>query len=217
MQHPHKILKYTLATALGLAAVVVALSLFLYSRQQRLMRESPFIQQIAVAEQRGDYAELTRTLAEHAGTATKGESGLIVAWLKRREHDSRFPVLHLLSLYYYREGRTSPSAEWFSAAALVGRVDAARCGDATAAQALTVIEMLHGPIKQRLNAYPEEKARAARWALDYEERNQSRPVATWIASHGIKSFGTGSKPLPDAGREVARQRIRAEFEAAFAR
>lgn len=217
MQRLHKILKCTAVTAIGLAAVVIALSLFVYSRQQRLMRESPFIQQITATEQHGDYAELTRNLVQHAATATKGESGLVISWLKMREHDSRFPVLHLLSLYYCREGRTSPSAEWFSAAALVGRVDAARCGDATAGQALTVIEMVHGPLKQRLNAYPEEKARVARWALEYEEKNKSRPLASWIASHGIRSFGTGAKPLPDAEWEVARQRIRGEFETAFAR
>jgi hypothetical protein len=211
MQRPRKILKLTLLTTLGLAVAMVALSLFFHARQQRLMGESPFIQQLTKAEQHGDYAALTRSLVEHARTVTKAESRLVTAWLKRREHDSRFPVLHLLSLYYFQQGRMSPSAEWFSAAALVGRVDVACCNDPTAGQALTVIEMLHGPLKQRLAGDPEEKARAARWALDYEERNKSRPVAAWISSHGINAFSGGATPLPDADRAKARARIREEF------
>lgn len=217
MQRPHTTLKITLLTTLGIAVAIVALSVFLYSRQQRLMRESPFIQQITATEERGDHAELTRSLLEHARAVSKGESRLITAWLRKREHDSRFPVLHLLSLYYFQQGRTSPSAEWFSAAALVGRVDVARCNDPTAGQALTVIESFHAPLKQRLAAYPNEKARAARWALDYEEKNKSRPVAAWIASHGIKAFSGGATQLAAAEAEKARDRIRAEFAAAFAR
>lgn len=96
-------------------------------------------------------------------------------------------------------------------------MDAARCHDPTARQALTFMESFHSALKKLLAADPQEKARAAQWALEYEEKNKSRPVAAWIARHGIKAFDGGAKPLPDAEWANERLRIRTEFAAASAR
>lgn len=206
-----KALRIGLLLIVGVFVAVSVLGVVLYQRQQRILRESPFFQELNSLVQRHDFGAVTARLLEKARTADKGESRLVVVWLKDHAVDGNFPALYFTSLFSSTQGRQKEAAKWYCAAALVARVDAARCNDPTAGGAPRVVEGLFSELKTHLTAHPEERKDAAKWALEYEEKNKERPVARWIAQHGIKAFSGGAQPVPDADWQAARSRIRAEF------
>jgi hypothetical protein len=205
-----------LALALCVVVAVAVIGVLAYQRQQRLLRESPFLQEMDSLVARNDFGAVTQRLTEKAATANKGESRLISVWLRKHAVEGHFPALYFTSLFHTTQGRLEEAGKWYSAAALVARVDSARSSDASAGGAPRVIEAMFSKTKSHLAAHPGERKAAARWALEYEEKNKERPVARWILQHGIKAFGGGVQPVPDAEWQAARSRIRAEFEQSFA-
>jgi hypothetical protein len=206
-----KALKMGVLLALGVTVAVCVLGVVAYQYQQRQLRESPFLQELNSLIQRKEFGAVTQRLVEKAPTVDKSEGRLIATWLKGHAVDGDFPALYFTSLYHTKQGRLDEAGKWYSAAALVARVDAARCSDASAAAAPRVIEALFSTTKSFLNANPGKRSAAARWAFEYEEKNKERPVAGWIAKHGSKAFSGNVQYVPDADWQAARSRIRAEF------
>lgn len=207
-------IKYALLITLGVIVTMCALGVIAYQRRERLLTESPFFQELNAAEQHGDFASITTRLLEKSQKVGKSEARLITFWLQKRGDEGRFPALYLISLFYSKQGRMSEAAKWYSAAALIGRVDVARSGDPTAGGALHVIEMQFSPIKDYLTKNQGEKKKGMQWALDREEKMKTRVVAPWISGHGIKAFEANGH-ASNSDPEQARATIRAEFEKAM--
>ena len=212
-----RFLKIGLVFVLCVVVAVTVLGVYFYQRQQRLLRESPFLHEMNSLVERNEFDAVTQRLIDKARTADKGESRLIVIWLRKHAVEGNFPTLYFTSLFYTTQGRLEDAGKWYSAAALVARVDAGRCRDASAGGAPRVIEGLFSNTKTHLAADIEERKAAAQWALEYEEKTRGRPVARWILQHGIKAFRGDAQSVPDAEWQIARSRIRADFEHSFVR
>ncbi len=210
-----RFLKFFLHLALGLAAfaaLMMALGYWIYSGYQRGVEASAFVQALARVEREGDPATLARALAQGLDRASAEDAELTVFWLEQRTHQGKIPALYFMGLYAEKAGWRDQALEFVSAAALVGRVDAARCGSPGA---MEVVERLENELKldaafELLRQDPGRRARLVQWALDYEEVHRSRPRAAWICG-----------PLPaDPAAEAAwprrRNEVRAEFERRFA-
>ncbi len=210
-----RFLKFFLHLALGLAvfaAFMMAVGYWIYSSYQRGVEASPFVQALVRIEKEGDAAKLTRALAQGLQQASAEEAELTVFWLEPRSHQGVIPALYFMGLYAEKAGWRDRALELVSAAALVGRVDAVRCGSP---QAMQVVEELESRLElgrafALLRQDPGRRSRLVKWALDYEETHRSRPRAAWVCG------ASPADPAAEAAWPSRRSEVRAEFERRFA-
>ncbi|MEW5707597.1 MAG: hypothetical protein AB1830_01620 [Pseudomonadota bacterium] len=210
-----RFLKFFLHLAFGLAvfaALMMGVGYWIYSSYQRGAEASAFVQALAQVERESDPATLARALAQGLDRASAEDAELTVFWLEQRAHQGAIPALYFMGLYAEKAGWRDRALEFVSAAALVGRVDAARCGSPEAMEAVEQLEsrLNLGAAFELLRQDPGRRVRLVQWALDYEEAHRSRPRAAWICG------ASPANPAAEAAWPRRRSEVRAEFERRFA-
>lgn len=206
------VLKYVLAIALLLLAGLMGLGWYVTHTQDEARRNSPFMQKLERAErEKGDVLKL---LFEGMGTVSADEAKLVVAWLEPRQFRGEHPYLYLIGFYYGKQGgnrQMMRATEYVVRGALVYRVDALKCGDPTANQAVPIFESAGvKTVRDSLKAKPDIRQRIVADALAFEEKHKDRHHPDWICRHGIKP---GS--VPPAIMAAQREKIRAEFQTSY--
>ena len=206
--------KYVAAVALVLFAALLGLGWYLGSKQEQARRNSPFLQRLEQTER--EKGDLLKVLFDGAGTVNDDEAKLAVEWLLPRQFRGEHPYLYIVGLYYGRQSdnrRRFQGLEYFLRAALVYRVDAGKCGDPTANQAVPILESALGMkmVRDNLKAKPDVRQKVIADALAFEEKNKDRPRPEWICIHGIRR---GPPPAEDIQR-THRHRVREQFSATF--
>lgn len=205
----------TIAYTAAATALAALLGWYWNGTREAVPDGSPFIRELERTERAGgDVLGLLFRGLKESGDA---EAGRVVAWLGARQQRGDQPYLYLMGLY--SAIRSDPAqrlrgVEYLARGALVYRIDAARCGDPTAAQAVQILEGAFGlpAIRERLRASPEIRQRIVAGALAWEARSAKRERPEWICAHGI---GPGA-PAPDAAALRAHRRtVRTRFERSF--
>lgn len=209
--------KYIVATGVLLLAALMGLGWYTNNSKEEALKNSPFIQQLERTER--DKGDLLKLLFDGIGRTDENEARLAIDWLKPREQRGELPYLYLIGLYHGKQTDRHHQSEgigYFAKAALVYRVDAYRCGDSTANQAVPIMEgflkmqVLRDGLKLEKNA--DVRKKAVEGALAYEQKTTDRPLPKWICVHGIRP---GSPPPSEADWQQKRQAIRTSFEKSF--
>lgn len=177
----------------------------------------PLIERLDRAErEKGDVLKL---LVDGMATAYEDEDAeQTVAWLAQRQHQGELPYLYVLGLYHGKlkgDRRKLEGIDYFARGTLVYGIDAARCGDPSAMQAVPAAEKALGldAVRDSLRRKrPDLRAKAVRAALAWEEKDVKRARPEWICRQGTKP----GSPAPDAeALQAHRLRVRGEFEKDF--
>jgi hypothetical protein len=207
--------KYGLAVALVLLAFLIGLGWYLSSSREAARKSSPFIQKLEQTErEKGDILKL---LFDGMGTASEQEAKLVVDWLMPRRHSGEYPYLYIVGMYLGKQNdnrHKMQAIEYLAKAALVYRVDAVKCGDPTAHQAVPIFESALGMkmVRDSLRAKPDVRQRVVADALAFEEQSTGRGRPEWICLHGIKPGSAA--PAEDVLR-AHRHKAREQFQGTF--
>ncbi|TXF10700.1 hypothetical protein [Pelomicrobium methylotrophicum] len=209
-----RFLRFSVHLAISLAVfavVMMGVGYLIYTHYERGVERSSFVQALARVERGSDPDALVRALAQGLGQASAEEAELTVFWLEQRVHQGSIPALYFMGLYAEKAGWRERALEFIAAAALVGRVDAARCGSPDAARTVEQLETRLGlaPAFDLLRHDPVQRARRVAWALAYEEKHRSRPRAAWICGEAAED------PAAEAAWPRRRGEVRTEFERRF--
>ena len=110
------------------------------------------------------------------------------------------PVLYLLSNVLFERGDMDEAAFWFYAGQLRARVDANRCVDPTARQAVSVLNNEYGPPINRyaFKDIPKLEALIPR-VVEWDKTTPRNYDHRWINLHGMDAIlSTSGPPGPDA-------------------
>jgi len=199
---------------LVLLAGLMGLGWYVSSSKDTARKNSPFVQKLDQVER--DKGDVLGTLFDGMKTVGDDEAKLVIDWLTQRQFRGDQPYLYLIGLYYGKQNdnkRKLDGIGYLAKAALVYRVDAAKCGDPTANQAVPILEGALGlkSVRDSLKSRPEIRQNVVADALAYEEKSKDRQRPEWICRHGIKS---GNPPGEDVWR-THRRTMRAQFESSF--
>jgi hypothetical protein len=156
-----------------------------------------------------DYAGLSTLLFDEASTLGPFERADAVEWLGARRASPNFPALFLTARLHEAGGDLDSAAYAYVAASVLGRIDATRCSDLSAAGAVTAMESQFDRVRAHLRGNMDLARDAMRRALTMDEALRDRPPAAWIASYGLDAMN--GKPVkfdPDADWLKERERIR---------
>lgn len=137
-----------------------------------------------------------------------------------------FPALFCIARHHWFAGNKDEACRWFIKARVVYTIDAQRCTDPTARQAVQAVQAQFAPLAEYLEQFDRQIER--QWtqeALEFEDGLADREPARWIAAHGLASFKAkpaGSGPAPDAFLpedqwRAARERARASIAESLTR
>ncbi len=139
-------------------------------------------------EQGGKFVDIGLLLFQQAATLSPADRAAAIKWLTARRLSGRMPVLFLIARLHDVAGDSEQAGKWFLAASCIGRIDAQRCDDRSAGQAVPAMESHFPAVRTALRA---DKAKAEKWAraaLAMEEELKDREPPYWIAAHGLAAF-----------------------------
>lgn len=209
-----RVLKYVLFIGAALLIAFISLGWYLTATNETARKNSPIIQKLDHAER--SQQDVLALLFDGVKSVSGSEAELVVDWLLERQLQGDNPYLYLTGLYYGKQDsnlQRRKGAGYIAKAMLVYRVDAIKCGDPTATQAILIFEDALGlkAVRDGLKNKPELRKGIIETALEFEENTQERQKPTWVCRHGINQGNT-----PDAVRfEEHRQITRSEFERWF--
>ena len=206
--------KYIAATALLIFAVIMGIGWYVTKSRDEAIRISPFIQKLDQVER--EKGNVLKLLFDGLKDIGEDDAKLVVTWLTVRQNRGEQPYLYLIGLY---NGKSSDNArklqgiEFLAKATLVYRVDALKCGDPTAFQAVPILEGAMGmkTVRDSLKMNPELRKAIVAKALEYEDQSKNRVRPEWVCAHGIKP----GPPPSDESMYIHRQSMRTEFEKSF--
>lgn len=148
----------------------------------------------------GVYAQIETRLGQEAlRLLTQGTPQQQQGVLERvRATPERFqpPVFYVLSQVLFRAGQQEEAAFWFYAGQLRGRFDANRCADATARQALDVMNQSYGgPINRYLFQDLNKAQALIAKVVDWDRRTPHAYDPHWINLHGMQAVQAAKDPL----------------------
>lgn len=155
----------------------------------------------------GKFAEIDTRLANETiqllSSGTADEKQKAIARVKAQPENYAPPVLYALSSALFSSGDKDEAAFWFYAAQVRARVDANICADASARQAVSVLNRQYGgPINQHaFQDIPKLEALVPR-AVDWERKTPYNYDRRWINLHGMSAVmsATGAQsPEASAG------------------
>ncbi|SEM01384.1 hypothetical protein SAMN04489760_102159 [Syntrophus gentianae] len=210
-----RVLKYILSIGLLLFIVLVGVGWYSYHENETARKNSAFIQSLERTEQ--NHGDVIKLLFEGLTKVDDKDAQLVTAWLKKRQNRGEQPYLYLIGIYSGLQSNQRSKLhglEYLAKAALVYRVDAAKCGDPSANQAVPILESSLGVnlIRNNLKNHPEMRKKIILSALDYEEKSYPRPAPLWICAHGM---GYGNPAPGENDFQAHRQKTRAQFESWF--
>lgn len=206
--------KYIAATVLLIFAVMMGIGWYVTKSRDEAIRISPFIQKLDQIER--EKGNVLKLLFDGLKDIGEDDAKLVVTWLTVRQNRGEQPYLYLIGLY---NGKSSDNArklqgiEFLAKATLVYRVDALKCSDPTAFQAVPILEGAMGmrTVRDSLKMNPELRKAIVAKALEYEDQSKNRVRPEWVCAHGIKP----GPPPSDESMYIHRQSMRTEFEKSF--
>lgn len=146
--------------------------------------------------------------------------------LAKHQSSGGFPALFCIARHHWFGGDKDEACRWFIKASVVYSIDAKRCTDATARQAVPAVQSHFAPLSEHLKQIDRQTER--QWtqeALDFENGLADREPARWMAAHGLSAFrskgaarvSTPNAFLPDAQWRAARERERASIAESLAK
>jgi hypothetical protein len=160
---------------------------------------------------RADYRNLAKVLSDGVLHATPDEAEQAVQWLMPRRFRGEVPYLYFLGMYLGKQEGTAKKTEgleYILTGAVVYRIDAVKCGDPTANQAVTALESAIGveKLRESLRQRPAFRKLVIAKALLNEIQSGPRPRPDWICRHGLRT-GTApdEKEFEKRREEIARQ------------
>ena len=180
------------------AKLLCALSLALLSSMSSGAGET-------VVRPQGEFAKIDVRLAnETIRTLAKGtpaEQQRAIQSIKATPENYAPPVLYALSETLFARGEKDDAAFWFYAGQLRARFDANRCNDASARQAVAVLNQRYGePINRHtFQDIPKLEALIPR-VVQWDRATPHKYDHRWINLHGMEAMqtGLGEKPSPKA-------------------
>jgi hypothetical protein len=208
------VLKYAIAIVLVLIVVIAGIGIYTKKTRDEAKRNSPFIQKLEQTER--ERGNVTKLLFEGLKDVGEDDSRLVVSWLLARQTRGEMPYLYMAGLY---SGKSSEDArrirglEYLAKGMLVYRVDALRCNDTTAPQAIPAFEGSIGlkSIRDSVRTDPNLRQALVARALEYEEKTKNRQRPAWICAKGTKP----EPPVSEERMELDRKAIRQQFEESF--
>jgi len=209
------VLKYLLSIFLLIIIVLMGIEWYMRNTQVAVRKNSAFIQSLDKAEQAN--GDVLKILIEGVEKVNDDDAKLVTAWLKEHENRGDQPYLYFLGIYsgvQKSEIKKLVGLTYIARAALVYRVDAAKCGDPTANQAIPIFESALGVgiLRNNLKNNPELRKKIVQQALIYEEQRNLRSHPQWICTHGMEN---GSPPPAEKEWQAHRQKTRQQFESSF--
>ncbi|MGH8765445.1 MAG: hypothetical protein ACRET8_06980 [Burkholderiales bacterium] len=206
--------KYAAAILLLLVVVVAGIGIYTKRTRDEAKRNSPFVQKLEQTER--EKGNVLKLLFEGLKDVSEDDARLTVSWLLARQTRGEMPYLYLAGLY---SGKSSEDArrmrglEYLAEGMLVYRVDALRCNDTTAPQAIPAFEGTIGlkTIRDSVRTDTELRRTLVARALEYEEKTKNRQRPAWICARGTKP----EPPVSEERMEFDRKAIRTQFEESF--
>jgi hypothetical protein len=154
--------------------------------EEEVFTPSPnkYVAELNELEKKKDYVNLIKALYENT---TPEYSKAVLPWLKKREDSGFTPYLYATARHMLITDETYQALLYYSAAGLAARVDAARCSDRTTASWVAFLENGFSGVHEYMNAHPESKATAGKWALMKEETLKGRDLPAWMCLNGEKT------------------------------
>jgi hypothetical protein len=216
-----RMMKFLKKAAIAVGLLIVSLALlghYLVSSTEREMQNSKIIQEISRLEQEGKHRDIFAMLTKDVQNFRDNESALVIKWLVLRAKQGHIPYLHLAALHAAKNLDFKETSRLYAAAHLMSEADALRCNDASAGQAINILEnvMNFDTLHKRLSVETRLREMAKSWALEFEETNKDRSVAIWICSHGVNAFSQKSSYLTVGEWGKGREKVRADFASSFA-
>jgi len=210
-----RVLKYIFSICFLLFAVMVGIGWYLHHAEEAALKKSALIQSLDRTERAN--GDVLKILFNSLGKVKDDDAKLATTWLKERQNRGEQPYLYMLGLYsglQKSQRNKLQGLEYIAKAAIVYRVEAAKCGDPTANQDVPIFESSLGIdlIQNNLKNHPEMRKKIVDQALDYEEQSYPRPHPQWICVHGM---GYGSPPPGEKDWRAHRNKVRAQFERWF--
>lgn len=177
---------------------------------------SSFLETLRKHEQVNNWVELGVLALSDSGDAPPADRRAAIDLLKRHTTNGGFPALFAVAHHQWLLGDKEAACRSFVRASVVGVIDAQRCTDTTARQAVSVIRARFVGLAGHLKSVPAEtKVVWTREALDFEASISDREPARWIAAHGMKAAFPAGEAAPageaflsDEDWAAARQRTR---------
>lgn len=206
---------YLCAIGFLLFLAVMGIGWYAHSSKETARKKSAFFQQLERTDR--ENGDIIKLLLEGISGVSNADAKIVENWLEERQLRGDQPYLYLIGSYHgvQKEKRQKKTGiKWLAKGSLVYRIDAAKCGDPSATQAVPILEeaLAVNLVRQNLKNYPEFREEVIKSALEYEEQNKDRQLPKWICSHGMSQ---GSLPPGNDAWSAHRQTIRAQFEKSF--
>ena len=173
--------------------------------------------------------ERARTALQALGSPDAATRQRAIAQVQEAPQRYAPPVLYALSHVLLQQGQSEQAMFWFYAGQLRGRYDANRCADASARQAIGVLnERYGGPINQYAFRHLPQLEKTVQEVIAWDRRTPHDYDHRWINLHGMDAFGASSDrgeakalSLPEAQWAAIAEQTRTDyfkgFQAAMAR
>lgn len=141
----------------------------------------------------GVYAEIdiqrTSAALQTLASGSIADKTKVIATIERDAKDYAPPAFYALSKALFDEGRKDEGAFWFYAGQLRGRFDANRCADASARDAIDVLNDEYGtPINQYMFQRPRELAKLVDRVVEWDRKTPHNYDPRWINLHGMNAM-----------------------------
>lgn len=172
-----------------------------------LLTATPAWSETKAVKPSGEFAQIDTRLANETiqilNSGTAEEKQATIARIKARPQDYAPPVLYAVSSALFASGEKDEAAFWFYAGQVRARVDANICVDATARQAVSVLNRQYGaPINQHAFQDIAKLEALVPRVVDWERKTPYNYDRRWINLHGMgamtSAMGTQSPGAPAA-------------------
>jgi hypothetical protein len=141
----------------------------------------------------GVYAEidiqLTSAAVQTLSTGSNAAKAKVIATVQENAKEYAPPAFYALSKALFDEGQKDEGAFWFYAGQLRGRFDANRCADASAREAIDVLNDEYGtPINQYMFQRPGKLAKLIDRVVDWDKKTPHNYDPRWINLHGMNAM-----------------------------
>jgi len=144
----------------------------------------------------GEFAQIDTRLANETITllssGTAEERQKTITRIKARPQDYAPPVLYAMSSALFASGEKDEATFWFYAGQVRARVDASICADATARQAVSVLNRQYGaPINQHAFQDIAKLEALVPRVVEWDRKTPYNYDRRWINLHGMKAVMSG--------------------------
>lgn len=160
--------------------------------------------QARTVEPRGEYAKIDTRVAREAidalSSGAQDRKARTIAAVTAAPEKYAPPVFYALSRALFEQDKKDEGAFWFYAGQLRARFDANRCADASARQAVSLLNREYGgPVNKHAMQDLAKLEKLVERVVDWDRRTPHQYDHRWINLHGMGamlSAQEGAKPAP---------------------